>query len=117
MAADVEGIDAIDALDMALGALADITRPEETSMRYRDANCVRYVASDVLDQLAERGVFPPRERSAWDRDSRTPDCDCGHGRDRHRPWSGVTEMCADCSCARFEPVAGLSQERAPEDRP
>lgn len=44
-------------LEIALSALEDITDPARSSMRKRDSNCVRYVASDALSLVArETGV-------------------------------------------------------------
>lgn len=43
------------ALGVAIAALERISDPAQTSMRRRDPNCVRYVASDTLTQLEELG--------------------------------------------------------------
>lgn len=38
-------------LDLAVAALVAITDPQKSSMRMRDPNCVRFIASDALDKL------------------------------------------------------------------
>jgi hypothetical protein len=43
-------------LGEAVAALEAITDPKLSSMRRRDPNCVRYIASDALDRLHELGV-------------------------------------------------------------
>lgn len=43
-------------LGEAVAALEAITDPKQTSMRRRDPNCVRYIASEALDRLHEQGV-------------------------------------------------------------
>ncbi len=48
-----------DDLRVALEALARISDPAESSLRFRDANCVRYVASNALALLERRGRRSP----------------------------------------------------------
>ena len=43
-------------LEIAVDALERISDPGQTSLRHRDRNCARYVASDALDALAAAGV-------------------------------------------------------------
>jgi hypothetical protein len=62
---DSEGIDAIDAIEIAMRALAEITEPGATSLRMRDPNCARYVASEAIAKLEARGIRSPRSWSRW----------------------------------------------------
>lgn len=43
------------ALQIAITALERISDPDHSSMRMRDPNCVRYIASDILDILDKKG--------------------------------------------------------------
>lgn len=43
------------ALQIAITALERISDPDHSSMRIRDPNCVRYIASDILDVLDKKG--------------------------------------------------------------
>lgn len=43
------------ALQIAITALERISDPDHSSMRKRDPNCVRYIASDILDVLDKKG--------------------------------------------------------------
>lgn len=59
------------ALAKTIVALAAITDPRQTSMRYRDKTCVRFVACDVLTELKHHDVlvgtytvWEPIERSS-----------------------------------------------------
>lgn len=58
------------ALDVAMGALAAITDPKETSLRYRDKGCARYVASDALDRLERLFDLPVPAHVRWTREER-----------------------------------------------
>lgn len=45
---------ASEALSVAIRALEAISDDRQTSLRHRDPNCTRYVASDALDEIERK---------------------------------------------------------------
>jgi hypothetical protein len=43
-------------LEIAIAALEAVTDPKQSSMRIRDPNCVRFIASDALDRINKLGL-------------------------------------------------------------